>query len=62
MTSSPDLTIEAEQFDFKMARQFRVFSYFRGQLSFVTYNIFADENPLILVHSPCVAVSGRSDA
>ncbi len=45
-----------------MARQFRVFSYFRGQLSFVTYNIFADENPLILVHSPCVAVSGRSNA
>lgn len=45
-------TIEAEQFDFKAARQFRVYSYFHHHLSFVTYNLDADESPLVIMHAP----------
>lgn len=47
-------TIEAELFDFKIAHQFRLYSYFRGELSFMTYNLNIDDKPIILLHSPTV--------
>ena len=49
-------TIEAEQFDFKIARQFRIYSYYNNDISFTTYNINIDESPIVIIHSPAVEI------